>query len=141
MDESFSTSLVSLSQHLLQYILDENTEVVLEVVKALSNLTRNAWVLESMAENGFYTDLIELAQSRDSCIQQTTLGVLVNASSHPASRECIMRSTADEVSIASKLVVLLRRTSLKAIISSTLICKVRYSFMLLLGIDNVLLIP
>jgi hypothetical protein len=120
-------TLTDMAQYLLRQMLHVNTEVVLESVKALGNLTASGDLLKPFDVDAV-NDLFTLASTSNSSIQQATLGVFINLSGHTSSRRTLLRcrSSVDaaDADLLTRLLTLLRKTALRHIIVSTQICKV-----------------
>eukprot|EP00605_Chrysophyceae_sp_TOSAG23-4_P001268 GSChrysophyteH1.ASY1.ANO1.1379.1 assembled CDS len=113
------TALIAMSKHLSQCLFNPNSEIVLETARALGNLTRLPTVLSSLTQ--FRTDeaLVLLLSHQDMDVISAVTGTLINLSANPRSRGLLTR----ESNAVGALVTALRRSSLRNLPTSTLICQ------------------
>lgn len=113
------SALLAMSTHLSQCLFHSNSEVVLETARALGNLTRLPAVLTSLAQTRTDEALILLLSYKDMEVVSAVTGALINLSASPHSRPLLMQ----DGRAASALVSALRRSSLRNLPTSTLICQ------------------
>ena len=108
-----------MSTHLSQCLFHANTEIVLETARALGNLTRLPTVLTSLAQTRTDEALILLLSHKDMNVVSAVTGALINLSASPRSRPLLMQ----DGRAVGALVSALRRSSLRNLSTSTLICQ------------------
>lgn len=126
MNEKIINALQSISQSLLfQLQRNDNDDIVLEVLKAYGNLTRCSKLRDSVLEDNKFQLFLRYTSSSDELIQQAALGIYINATGHSETLQTwLLNNSARKDFILSHFLDLLRKTSIKSIESSTLICKV-----------------
>lgn len=118
--------LVSLTKKLANSLFHENDEVVLEASRALGNLTRSPVALISLRQSRTDEALVLLLSHSNMDIVTAVTGALINVSSGRASRRSLLSRINPMVSLTN----VLKRSSLKNISLSLLICQVLYNLLL-----------
>eukprot|EP00606_Chrysophyceae_sp_TOSAG23-5_P000501 GSChrysophyteH2.ASY1.ANO1.915.1 assembled CDS len=113
------TALIAMSKHLSQCLFSSNSEIVLETARALGNLTRLPTVLSSLTQSRTDEALVLLLSHKDMDVVSAVTGALINLSANPRSRGLLTR----ESNALGALVAALRRSSLRNLPTSTLICQ------------------
>jgi hypothetical protein len=119
MSKRQQSALLAMSTHLSQCLFHANAEVVLETARALGNLTRLPTVLQSLAQTRTDEALILLLSHKDMDVVSAVTGALINLSASPKSRPLLMQ----DGRAMGALVSALRRSSLRNLSTSTLICQ------------------
>jgi hypothetical protein len=113
------TSLIAMSKHLSQCLFHANSEIVLETARALGNLTRLPTILSSLTTSRTDEALVLLLSHKDMDVVSAVTGALINLSANARSRGLLTR----ESNAVGALVSALRRSSLRNLSTSTLICQ------------------
>ena len=113
------TALIAMSKHLSQCLFHSNSEIVLETARALGNLTRLPTVLSSLTQSRTDEALVLLLSHKDMDVVSAVTGALINLSANARSRGLLTR----ESNALGALVAALRRSSLRNLPTSTLICQ------------------
>lgn len=124
--EQMTTSFVSLTSQLSKCIFHENDEVVLEACRALGNLTRCSAALDSICKSRFIEALVLLLQHDNIEIVSAITGTLINISGKKESRDALINDANPLIALGH----VLRRSSLRNLTLSTLVCQVLYNLML-----------
>lgn len=119
-DSTKDTGLESMALRLLNCLFHSNDELVLEAARALGNLTRCEYVIEALCHNKALDAMILLLDHANFDILTAVTGTLVNISAHASSLSCFFESSQP----AQALVTVLKRSSMKNLHLSTLVCQV-----------------
>lgn len=129
---------VSLSRLLSRCLFHDNDEVVLETARALGNLTRSRDVTRFLVNSRADEALLLLLDHRSVDIVAAASGALVNISADPMWRRCYISPTSPNQSEKPNpfevCLGVLRRSALKDLRLSALLCQVVYN--LLIRDDN-----
>jgi len=124
--EQISTNFISLTSQLSKCVFHDNDEVVLEASRALGNLTRCPAALDSICKSRFIEALVLLLQHDNIDIVNAITGTLVNISGNQESRDALLK----DANPLTALGQVLRRSSLRNLSLSTLVCQVLYNLLL-----------
>jgi len=125
-DSPKDSGLESMALRLLNCLFHSNDELVLEAARALGNLTRCEYVIEALCRNKALDAMILLLDHANFDILTAVTGTLVNISAHAASISCLLESFQP----AQALVTVLKRSSMKNLHLSTLVCQVFHNLLL-----------
>lgn len=125
--EQLSLNFVSLTNQLGKCIFHDNDEVVLEASRALGNLTRCSASLNCICKSRFIEALVLLLQHENIDIVSAITGTLVNISGNKESREILINRANPLLALGQ----VLRRSSLRNLKVSTLVCQVLYNLLLI----------
>ena len=124
-------TLLAMSNHLSQCLFHSNKEIVLETARALGNLTRLPNVLSSLSTHRTDEALILLLSEKNMDIVTAVTGAVINLSASPHCRPLLMQ----DGNAVHALVAALRRSSLRNLTASTLICQALHN--LISGTKNI----
>jgi hypothetical protein len=125
---------VSLARLLSRCLFHENDEVVLETTRALGNLTRSHDVTRFLVNSRADEALLLLLDHRNSEIVSAATGALVNISADPMWRQCYISPESyqqiEKPNPFDACLGVLRRSALKDLRLSALLCQVIYNLLL-----------
>jgi hypothetical protein len=125
---------VSLARLLSRCLFHENDEVVLETTRALGNLTRSRDVTRFLVNSRADEALLLLLDHRNSEIVSAATGALVNISADPIWRQCYIspesHQQVEKPNPFDACLGVLRRSALKDLRLSALLCQVIYNLLL-----------
>ena len=126
-NEQISLNFVLLTNQLGKCVFHDNDEVVLEASRALGNLTRCSASLNCICKSRFIEALVLLLQHENVDIVSAITGTLVNISGNKESREVLINTANPLLALGQ----VLRRSSLRNLKLSTLVCQVLYNLLLI----------
>jgi hypothetical protein len=127
LSDDLEHALLQLSLKLSECLFHYNDELILESGRALGNLTRLSVVVPSLLSRRVDEALLLLLQHANQEIVSVVSGALVNLTRNPTSRDSLMLLGVETT--VDPLIIALRRSSLKNLQLSILICQVLHNLL------------